>query len=53
MKASNREIMQRAIGILEGLRATVTEKQEKALNLAIGNLDCVLFDELLESEDTE
>ena len=53
MKTYNRENMQRAIGVLEGLRAAVNEKQDEALNSVIGVLDCVLFDEPAESEDTK
>ena len=53
MKAYNRENVNRAIGVLEGIRAFVEEKQENELNNVICILDSVLIDEPTESEDTK
>ena len=53
MKQHSRENLQRASGILEGLRTIADEKQENALSIAIELLDIVLCEEPAESEDTE
>ena len=53
MKQYNRENIQRAAGILEGLRSFADEKQENALTNAIELLNLVLFEEPVESEDTK
>lgn len=45
MKLTNRETMQRAIGIIEGISFTVNTRVQDALALAVELLDSVLGDE--------
>lgn len=54
MKISNRELMLRAVGILEGLFYTTSEEGRRtALESVLNLLDCVLRGEPPESEDTK
>jgi hypothetical protein len=50
MKQSNRELMERAIGIIEGVSFCVSEKVQDALALAVDMLEKVLNDEEKEEE---
>ena len=52
MKQHNRENLQRAAGILEGLKTFADEKQENSLFIVIDLINVVLCEEPTESEDT-
>lgn len=45
MKRKNRENMQRAIGIIEGVSFSVKSPMDDALTSAIEILDCIMEDE--------
>ena len=50
MKQSNRETLQRAIGIIEGASYGASERVQDALTLAAELLDAVLIDEEKQEE---